>query len=322
MLGLCYKGIGFGFWKLLLARRSGALPKCDEGKEEMAKPASSGKLQRSLLALALFLFAASTCSLASVLAEPEAAKIELSLRHRVLRGDILVVSGRLSTQVGDHPIPLAKVHLQYYGADDTEFTREVTMRTSTPGGLFEDRFNTTSLLRVGTWFVNASFPSQLGYESTSTVETFTIFVQPALSLYLSSRKIPFGQGISFEGLLFACIPCIQDEVTVIFSRPDNTSISISVNLTPIGAPYPGGYYSGEFKPDAAGVWRIRTIWKGNEVTLPAYSSVEELDVEEPGTKPDQNPGHWILASAIAAFAFALVLFWTRRHLRKPPGVSQ
>jgi len=240
-------------------------------------------------------------------------KIELSVVHQILRDEIIVISGRLSTVVGDYPIALARIHFQYYRLGDPYFTREVTIISSNPGGLFEDRFNTTSLLRIGTWFVNASFPSQYGYASTSTVESFTVVVQPALSLYLSSHKVSPGQRVSFDGLLFACIPCIQDEVTVIMSRPDNTSFSVSLKLSPTGGPYPGGYYNGSFSPDTPGLWRIRAVWKGNEVTLPAYSQVEELEVGAPSLKLEDLSAYWIVVAIVALCVSVPAIFLWRRH---------
>lgn len=243
---------------------------------------------------------------------PQGSKIELSLKHQVLRGDILIISGRLSTTIGDLPIPLVKVHLQYYRAEDTSFTREVMMITSNPSGRFEDRFNTTSLLRIGPWYVNASFPSQVGYQATSSIEHFVIVVQPALSLYVSSNKISLGQSVVFNGLLFACIPCIQDEVTVVFSRPDNKSIQTSIRATPVGGPYPGGFYNGTFTPDAAGIWHVRALWNGNDVTLPAHSQVEELSVESGGAGSALSPLYVAVAVAALAIVALSAMLWRRR----------
>lgn len=269
----------------------------------------------SLVALTFYAFAFS-CAHATVYATPQHVKIELSLSHRVLRGELMVISGRLSTSPDGFPIALAKIRLQYYRSGETDFTREVVMITSNPGGRFEDRFNTTSLLRIGTWVVNASFPSQLGYESASTVDTFTIVVQPALSLYVSSHSLALGQEVVFDGLLFACIPCSQDEVTVTFSRPDNTSISIPLRLAPTGGPYPGGYYNGTFTPDVTGSWHVRAIWNGNDVTLPAYSQVEELTV---GVQDTGSGTRGLFYAAVAVAALGIVAFgamlW-RRHSRE------
>ena len=282
------------------------------------------RLLRNIIALAILIVTFSTlpCSQAhfSVNSAQQGSKIELSLKHQVLRGDILIISGRLSTVIGDLPIPLVKVHFQYYRAEDISFTREVTVITSNPGGRFEDRFNTTSLLRIGPWYVNASFPSQVGYQATSTIEHFVIVVQPALSLYVSSHKISLGQSVVFNGLLFACIPCIQDEVTVAFSRPDNTSISISVIATPIGGPYPGGYYNGTFTPDAAGVWHVRAVWNGNDVTLPARSQVEELAVEAGGAGSDvRDPFYAAVAVAALAIVILAAMLWRRRPRKASTG---
>jgi hypothetical protein len=282
------------------------------------------RLLRKVIALAILIVTFSTlpCSQAhfSVNSVQQGSKIELSLKHRVLRGDILMISGRLSTVIGDLPIPLVKVHFQYYRAEDISFTREVTVITSNPGGRFEDRFNTTSLLRIGPWYVNASFPTQVGYQATSTIEHFVIVVQPALSLYVSSHKISLGQSVVFNGLLFACIPCIHDEVTVVFSRPDNTSISMSVIATPIGGPYPGGYYNGTFTPDAAGVWHVRAVWNGNDVTLPARSQVEELSVETGGTGSDvRNPFYAAVAVAALAIVVLAAMLWRRRPRKASIG---
>jgi hypothetical protein len=248
---------------------------------------------------------------------PQGSKIELSLKHQVLRGDILIISGRLSTTIGDLPIPLVGVRLQYYRAEDISFTREVSIITSNPGGRFEDIFNTTSLLRIGPWYVNASFPSQVGYQATSSIEHFVIVVQPALSLYVSSNKISLGQSVVFNGLLFACIPCIQDEVTVVLSRPDNTSIQISMRATPIGGPYPGGYYNGTFTPDVAGVWHVRAAWNGNEVTLPAYSQVEEVTVKARGAGSDV-PSLFYAAIAVTVLAIVILggMLWRRRPRKR------
>ena len=244
------------------------------------------------------------------------ARIELSLVHQILRGEIMIISGRLSTVVGDYPIPLAKIRLQYYRSGDVDFTREVVMISSNPGGLFEDRFNSTTLLRVGTWFVNASFPSQYGYMSTSTVENFIIVVQPAISLYISSHRTSLGQTVSVDGLLFACIPCLQDDITVVFIRPNNTSINVSIRVSARGGPYPAGYYQSNFSPDTPGLWHIRAVWKGNEVTLPAYSQIEELDVEVPGAVPDQLIIYSVVAAVLSACAFTVAaLLWRRREHR-------
>lgn len=274
-------------------------------------------MQRRMLGIALvaltFCAFASSSAYATVYAIPQHAKIVLSLVHRVLRGELMVISGHLSTSPDDFPIALAKIRLQYYRSGETDSTREVVMITSNPGGRFEDIFNTTSLLRIGTWIVNASFPSQLGYESTSTADSFTIVVQPALSLYISSHSLALGQGVAFNGLLFACIPCIQDEVTVTFSRPDNTSIPISLRLAPTGGPYPGGFYNGTFTPDVKGVWHIRAVWNGNDVTLPAYSQVEELTVGVQGTGPDV----WsIFYAAVAVAVLGIVVLGVMLRRRR------
>jgi hypothetical protein len=271
-----------------------------------------GMLGIAAVAMTLCAFA-SSFTYATVYAIPQHAKIELSLSHRVLRGEFMVISGRLSTTPDDFPIPLVKIRLQYYRSGDTDFTREAVMITSNPSGRFEDRFNTTSLLRIGTWVVNASFPSQLGYDSTFTADSFTIVVQPALSLYVPSHSVALGQSVVFNGLLFACIPCIQDEVTVTFSRPDNTSISIPLRLAPTGGPYPGGYYNGTFTPDATGSWHVRAAWNGNEVTLPAHSQVEELSVGVQGMGSDARGLSYAAAAVgvLGIIAFGVML-WRRR----------
>jgi hypothetical protein len=167
-------------------------------------------------------------------------KIELSVSDdRPLRGEILTVTGRLSDSTDGRPIPLVSVLLQYFRVGDTNATRDVSTVTSNPSGLFQDIVNTTYLLRIGPWIVNASFPSQLGYQSTSTAKAFTIVVQPAISLYLSTHQANIGQEVEFNGLLFACIPCINDQVIVTLNRPDNTSIILHVRINATGGPYPG-----------------------------------------------------------------------------------
>ena len=267
-----------------------------------------------LVALAFSVFASSSVS-ATAQRSARRAEIELSLDHQVLRDQIMVISGRLITS-SNFPIALAKIRLQYYRFGETDLNREVVLITSNPGGRFEDRFNTTSLLRVGTWVVNASFPSQFGYESTSTLQTFTIVVQPALSLYLSNNEITLGQSVAFNGLLFACIPCIQDEVVVIVSRPDNTSVSIPLRLTAIGGPYPGGYYNGTFAPDVPGTWHVTAFWKGSEVTLPAHSQVEELHVDSAGTRLDVGMLLFAAMAGAALGVVALTIILRQRRLRK------
>ena len=279
------------------------------------------RLLREIIALTILVLTFSTlpCSQAHISMNdaPQGSKIELSLKHQVLRGDILIISGRLSTTIGDLPIPLVGVRLQYYRAEDISFTREVSIITSNPGGRFEDIFNTTSLLRIGPWYVNASFPGQVGYQPTSTIGHFVIVVQPSLSMYLSSHTVPLGQKVIFNGLLFACIPCIQDEVTVVFSRPDNTSIQMSMRATPIGGPYPGGYYNGTFTTDVAGVWHVRAVWNGNDVTLPAYSQVEELTVEARGTGSDvPSLFYAVIAVTVSAIVVLGGMLWRRRPRKR------
>ena len=214
----------------------------------------------------------------------QAAKIQLKVSNdRPLRGSLIRVSGRLSTIEDDRPIALAKIRLQYYRADDPTIVRDLTEITSNPSGLFEDILNTTSLLRIGPWIVNASFQTQFGYAATSVIAKFTVVVQPELSLYISPRTIPVGGNLSFNGLLFACIPCLTDQVIVEFTRPDGINVTMHVSLVATGGPYPGGYYQGNYTLDMLGSWHVQAIWEGNNVTLPAVSQVEEVTVGPAGS---------------------------------------
>ena len=246
-------------------------------------------------------------------------KIELTISNdRPLRGDVLTITGRLSTIVDNRPIPLASVSLEYTRVGDTSATREVSMITSNPSGLFQDIVNTTYLLRIGPWIVNASFPSQVGYQATSTTKTFTVVVQPSLSLYLSTNHVSLGREVEFNGLLFACIPCLHDQVVVRLFRPDNTSIALTLDLNATGGPYPAGYYEGSYVPDMAGQWHIQAIWEGNNVSLPAYSEVRALDVESQSNLAGLPVMQFYGASAIIVGAIALTVFLMRRRVSKRP----
>jgi hypothetical protein len=228
----------------------------------------------------------------------------------------MIVNGRLSSASDDHPIPLVSVSLQYNRVGDPNATRQVSVITSNPSGLFQDIVNTTYLLRIGPWIVNASFSNQLGYQATSTTKTFTVVVQPSLSLYLSTNHVSPGREVEFNGLLFACIPCIQDRVDVELFRPDNTSIMMHLDLNATGGPYPGGYYEGRFVPDMLGQWHIQAIWEGNDVMLPAYSEAEVLNVEAPSVLGGVAPWQFYSAFAVivlGAIAVLVVLRRGRRH---------
>ena len=234
-----------------------------------------------------------------------------------MRGDVLTVTGRLSTTSDDRPIPLVSIHLLYYRAGDTNATREVTAITSNPSALFQDIVNTTYLLRIGPWEVNATFPSQLGYQSTSTTKTFTIVVQPTISLYLSTHTADLGREVGFNGLLFACIPCIHDHVIVRLNRPNNTSKTLDLELNATGGPYPGGYFEGKFLPDMPGQWHIRAVWAGNDVTLPAYSDVQDLNVQPPSNLT--APLSYGAIALVVFGAFGLIVFLRRRLVHDRAG---
>jgi hypothetical protein len=247
------------------------------------------------------------------------AKIELTISNdRPLRGDVVTIIGRLSTTVDNRPIPLASVNLEYTRVGDTSPTREVSMITSNPSGLFQDIVNTTYLLRIGPWIINASFPSQVGYQATSTTKTFTVVVQPSLSLYLSANHISLGHEVEFNGLLFACIPCLHDQVAVRLFRPDNSSIMLTLDLNATGGPYPAGYYQGSYVPDTRGTWHIQAIWEGNNVSLPAYSEARALDVASQPNLAGLPVIQFYEAFAIIAGAIALAVFLIRRSVRKRP----
>lgn len=251
----------------------------------------------------------------------QTAKIELTISNdRPLRGDVVTITGRLSTTADNLPIPLASVNLTYTRVGDTSPTREVSMITSNPSGLFQDIVNTTYLLRIGPWIVNASFPSQVDYQATSTTITFTVVVQPSLSLYLSTNQVSLGRGVEFNGLLFACIPCLHDQVVVRLFRPDNTSIMLTLDLHAIGGPYPAGHYEGGYVPDTPGQWHIQAIWEGNEVSLPTYSEVRTLDVESQSNIAGLPVMQFYGALAIMAGAIALAVFLIRRRVSKRPIV--
>lgn len=232
----------------------------------------------------------------------------------------MVVNGRLSSTLDDRPIPLVSISLQYNRVGDANATRVVSVITSNPSGLFQDIVNTTYLLRIGPWVVNASFPSQLDYQATSTAKTFTVVVQPNLSLYLSTNHLSLGRELEFNGLLFACIPCIQNQVVVALIRPDNTSILLHVALNVTGGPYPGGYYEGRFVPDMPGQWHIQAIWEGNDVSLPAYSEVEVLNVGSTTVLGGVAP--WQLYSAFAIVvlgAIAVIVVLRRGRVHERPA---
>jgi len=251
----------------------------------------------------------------------QAAKIELFLNtEKPLRGRLLIVTGRLSSVSDDFPIPLVSVKLEYIRVGDTIPTREVSMITSSPGGIFQDLVNTTYLLSIGTWIVNASFPAQLVYQSTSSAKSFTIVVQPALSLYVHPPQVTLGQEVDFNGLLFACIPCLDDNVSVELIRPNDTVIRVHLKLNATGGPYPGGYYDAKFVPDVPGLWHIMAIWQGNNVTLPTNSTIEELSVEAPGTlqlPPPPLLTYLIPVVGVLMAAILLLAFLKRKDGKKP-----
>jgi hypothetical protein len=190
------------------------------------------------------------------------------------------------------------------------------MITSNPSGLFQDIVNTTYLLRIGPWIVNASFPSQVGYQATSTTKMFTVVVQPNLSLYLLENHVNLGSEVAFNGLLFACIPCLHDQVVVRLFRPDNTSIMLTLNLNATGGPYPAGYYEGNYLPDTPGQWHIQAIWEGNIVSLPASSEVLTLDVGSQSTVAGLPVMQFYVALAIIAGSIALAVYFVRRRVSK------
>ena len=245
----------------------------------------------------------------------QAARIQLWLSSdRPLRGQILVVTGRLSSISDNLPIPLVSVRLQYFRVGDTNATRDVTMITNSPSGLFQDLVNTTYLLRIGPWIVNATFQPQLVYQAASAMKSFTVVVQPALSLYVYPHQITLGQEVDFNGLLFACIPCLNDNITVELIRPDNTSIAVHLTLNATGGPYPGGAYDDKLVPDTPGVWHVIAIWAGNDVTLPTNSPVEELIVETPGSPQTASASlpYAVLAIILVVAVVLLAVFLKRK----------
>jgi hypothetical protein len=277
----------------------------------------SPKLVKGLLLASLIILVLCYSSSPMASYALQGAKIELDFSNdRPLRGGVLTVTGRLSTTVDDRPIPLASVNLTYTRVGDTSATREVSMITSNPSGLFQDIVNTTYLLRIGPWIVNASFPSQVGYQATSTAKIFTVVVQPSLSLYLSTNHVSLGSEVEFNGLLFACIPCLHDQVVVRLFRPDNTSIMLTLNLNATGGPYPAGYYESSYVPDMTGQWHIQAIWEGNEVSLPAYSEVRTLDVESQSNIAGLPVMQFYEALAIIAGSIAVFLL-LRRVSKRP-----
>jgi len=278
---------------------------------------SNPKLVKGLLLASLMILILCYSSSPMASYALQGAKIELDFSNdRPLRGGVLTVTGRLSTTVDDRPIPLASVNLTYTRVGDTSATREVSMITSNPSGLFQDIVNTTYLLRIGPWIVNASFPSQVGYQATSTAKIFTVVVQPSLSLYLSTNHVSLGSEVEFNGLLFACIPCLHDQVVVRLFRPDNTSIMLTLNLNATGGPYPAGYYESSYVPDMTGQWHIQAIWEGNEVSLPAYSEVRTLDVESQSNIAGLPVMQFYEALAIIAGSIAVFLL-LRRVSKRP-----
>ncbi len=137
---------------------------------------------------------------------------------------------------------------------------------------------------------------------TSTVEKEVTVVTPTeLELSVSPESVGLGEYVTVRGRMKPERGSLA--IRIVYESPEGTTIEHTV-IT--GA---DGGFEDKFKPDKAGVWRVKAVWEGDDLRLPSTSETVEFQVEI-------IPIWALLLIVIAAIVVLIVILLLARRKRR------
>jgi hypothetical protein len=132
--------------------------------------------------------------------------------------------------------------------------------------------------RGGTYEVKANWPGDdVTFGNESNVLTLTVLKESSvISIALSSAKITLGESVTVSGIIIAADNIMRGDVNVMILNV----LSGGLEWLATVQTYPNSSYAYILTPNAAGTYKIKANWPGDDVTFGNESNVLTLTVEK------------------------------------------
>jgi hypothetical protein len=187
----------------------------------------------------------------------------------IVIGESVKISGTLTDETGDTPIPNTEITLEYSIEPLPITTYLATVRTNENG---EYTF-TWEPPRPGNYLIIASWKGNFEHEGTSVTAPLTVEkASSLLAIALSSYAARVGDIIHVNGTLY---PAKATQITMEYTLPNGTIIVKTVDSNNAGT------FSDTFTADPVGAWNIKASWTGDDThagteSLPLLLSVSKI----------------------------------------------
>ncbi|MGQ9545450.1 MAG: Ig-like domain repeat protein, partial [Candidatus Bathycorpusculaceae bacterium] len=231
----------------------------------------------------------------------------------IVIGGQVTISGRVTNETGDVPIPNAEVEIEYSHGPLPVLIYLTTVKTNENG---EYTFTWTPPA-AGNYTIMVSWNGDFEHEGATA--TTTLFVEKASSLIaltMSNYIAKPGDDITVNGILY---PAKAASITIRYTMPNGTVITKTVDSTT------AGIFSDTFKANQVGEWTVKASWDGDDQYKEATSTPLTLTVQaEDQTTPlfaMTGLGLGIIALIVALIGVALALRKKTSITPSPPTVT-
>lgn len=169
--------------------------------------------------------------------------------------------------------------------------------------------------KAGSYTVVASWSGDENTEPANVTEILIVNkAAPILTINVFPKNVVVGSNVVINGSI--SVKGIKFNITIQFKPQEglnwNSFATTQTNIL--------GHYSYTWKPDREGTYELRTIWLGDENTLPAQSQLEVVNVKSQPTSV--NP-YIVTGTVMVALIIALGTFLLKRkHKQKYRNISR
>mgnify|MGYP001772911850 CR=1 FL=1 len=213
-------------------------------------------------------------------------------------GENIVIRGSISPA---HPEVLVKLSWRPKGGS---WKSLVTVKTDEKG---EYSYNLSAPRELGSYEVRASWSGDEDHKAASSLYSFTVIKGTSnISLSVSSQVIRKGEIVALSGSISP--PHSNVDVIIQISSDNGRSWSTLASLKT----GPDGSYRYNWSTAQAGIFLIKSSWRGDKDHYGAESSILTVKIEEYDLKT-----LFIVFVVLVAFILALLLFLKRRKGKIP-----
>jgi len=184
----------------------------------------------------------------------------------IVIGSRVTISGRVTNETGDTPIPNAEVTI--------EFSREPLPILVTIGKVVTNENGeytfTWTPEAAGNYIIRVSWKGDYEHEAAAATTTLTVEkASSMIALTLSSYTATVGDSLSVSGTLY---PAKAAAITLQYTKPDSSIETKTVYSNQ------AGFFTDTFTADQVGQWQITASWSGDDTCNAAESTPVPLTV--------------------------------------------